>query len=209
MEDTEKTKYILSELQDRYKELKVAFIDECSMLLQNDPFFFSQRLKQIKGNQTLFGGSVVVLTGDTGQLPAVRGRVLWDRKLTRLATAIGGPKLYLEFKTVVTLTWNVRIQPDGVDATYYDDFLTRLRDSNCDKADYNRIWATCSKMFMGMLHGKEEVLLADPSVTELYATNWEVDERNAIRFRALQKPISKLQAINSCPQARTLTNSMV
>jgi hypothetical protein len=133
------------------------------------------------------------------------GRVLWGPKRTGSATANAGHKLYLEFNTVVTLTQNVRIRPDDLDATYYDDFLTRLRDGHCDEADYNRIWTTCSKICMGDAEWERRGF-TEPSVTELYATNWEVDESNAIRLTALQKPIAKLEAINSCPQARKLSS---
>jgi hypothetical protein len=145
------------------------------------------------------------------KVPLVRrrcilGRVLWERKPARSATtALGGHKLYFEFKTVVTLIRNERIRPDDVDATYYDEFLTRLRDGNCDEVDYNRIWTTCSKMCMGDAAWERRGFTGQ-SVTELYATNREVDDRNAIRLKALQKPIAKLQTNNSCPQARKLSS---
>ena len=38
--------------------------------------FLDQRLQQIMGDTKVFGGIIVVLIGDTGQLPAVLGRVM-------------------------------------------------------------------------------------------------------------------------------------
>jgi hypothetical protein len=70
----------LIRLQQKYRFTKVLFLDECSMLHKKQLYFMDQRLRQIKANDSPFGGIAIVLIGDTGQLPAVKGRVLWDNK---------------------------------------------------------------------------------------------------------------------------------
>ena len=54
-----------------------------------------------------------MLIGDTGQLPYVRGRVLWEQKL-KTKNDIYGLNMYREFKDVITLQDNKRTQ-DGDD----------------------------------------------------------------------------------------------
>ena len=71
---------ILGRLQEKFRDTRVIFIDECSMLHQKHLYFIDQRLRQIKCNDKIFGGIAVVLIGDTGQLPAVKGRVMWEEK---------------------------------------------------------------------------------------------------------------------------------
>ena len=129
---------ILRRLQDKYKYVRVIFVDECSMLHQKHLHFMDQRLQQIKCNNFIFGGIIVILIGDTGQLPAVLGRVMWEKK-PKTPFHIAGLNLYREFQTVVTLKENLRLEQDDLEATFYDACLTRLRDGKCTSDDYNQI----------------------------------------------------------------------
>jgi hypothetical protein len=98
-----------------------------------------KRLRQIKGNNAPFGGFIMVLIGDTGQLPAVLRRVLWDKTPTTNGHDLHGKFLYFNyFKTVIHLTENERVVNDP-EAIYYDQFLTRLQDGQCTIADYQTI----------------------------------------------------------------------
>ena len=78
------------------------------------------------------------MIGDTGQLPAVRGRVMWEGNLKHLFD-ITGFNLYKQFQTVITLKENVRSDNNDTEAAYYDEFLIRLRDGKCTIEDFNHI----------------------------------------------------------------------
>jgi hypothetical protein len=113
----------LIRLQQKYRFTKVLFLDECSMLHQKQLYFMDQRLRQIKANDSPFGGIAIVLIGDTGQLPAVKGRVLWDNKPSTSEIDTFGKNLYHLFTTVVNLEKNVWIDPNDDEAMYYDEFF--------------------------------------------------------------------------------------
>ena len=84
-----------------------------------------QRLQQIMCNNFAFGGVIIVLIGDTGQLPAVRSRVMWEVN-PKNPNDISRLHLYRQFLTVLTLTENVQIQQHDSEAAFYDAFLRRL-----------------------------------------------------------------------------------
>ena len=65
-------------LQDTFRNIELVIVDEFSMLRCKELFYMSERLKQAKGNNLIFGGLVVLLVGDPGQLPPVQGLCLWD-----------------------------------------------------------------------------------------------------------------------------------
>ena len=50
------------------------------MLKQVELYYLNERLKEIMGNNRLFGGLAILMVGDIGQLPLVQGKVLWDHK---------------------------------------------------------------------------------------------------------------------------------
>ena len=58
---------------------------------------------------------------------------------TKTPFDIAGLNLYREFQSVVTLKENLRLEQDDLEATFYDTFLTRLRDDKCTSDDYNQI----------------------------------------------------------------------
>ena len=70
---------VLMRLQKWYKHIHVIFVDECHMIHQIYLYFMDQRLRKIMKNDLVFGGVIVVLIGDNGQLPAVLGRVMWEQ----------------------------------------------------------------------------------------------------------------------------------
>ena len=58
----------LKRMQDKYKNARLVFIDECSMLQPADLHFVNLRLQEVVANSLPFGGLIVVLVGDFGQL---------------------------------------------------------------------------------------------------------------------------------------------
>ena len=96
-------------------------------------FFLSQRLKEIKNNNDIFGGLSIILVRDTAQLPLVKGKCLQDIKSDKNDRA--GYFLYLQFETVTILSKNERLDANDNDAIALNNFLLRLRDGNCTTED--------------------------------------------------------------------------
>ena len=61
-----------------YEDLKVIFLDEVSMLGTNLFTKMNFRLQEIMGNSFFMGGVSIVTTGDFGQLPPVKDRMIWE-----------------------------------------------------------------------------------------------------------------------------------
>eukprot|EP00978_Attheya_sp_CCMP212_P039456 scaffold205276_cov24-Attheya_sp.AAC.1 len=79
-------------------------------------------------SQEPFGGITIVLAGDPGQLPPVKGNAVWNKKASNKGHDADGYSLYQLFGNVVKLEKNVRIDPNDRDAVIFNDFQIRLRD---------------------------------------------------------------------------------
>ena len=139
---------------------------------------------------------------DTGQLPAVRGRVMWERN-PKHPFDIAGFNLYKQFQTVITLKENVRIDNNDTEAAYYDEFLIRLRDGKCTVEDFNNIWIKCSDHSLTPRAWQERSFCGE-NVTSLFATNEEVNVENKERLKKLSRPIVRIKATNSCKEAKRI-----
>ena len=67
-----------ADLRFMYEDLKVIFLDEVSMLGTNLFTKMNFRLQDIMGNSLFMGGVSIVTTGDFGQLPPVKDRMIWE-----------------------------------------------------------------------------------------------------------------------------------
>jgi hypothetical protein len=93
----------------------------------------------------------IVLAGDPGQLPPVKGKILWNPA----AGNVGARKhdfaefgLYQYFENVVKLVRNVRINPDDPDAVTFNDFQMRLWEMHNGREDNDTVQKTCSRHSM-------------------------------------------------------------
>ena len=80
-------------------------IDEVSMLQTKELWYTNLILQAVFGNEKLVGGIAVVLCGDTGQIPAVLGLSVWDKRNGRDDNDKQGQILNESyFKKVIQLT---------------------------------------------------------------------------------------------------------
>ena len=129
----------LRQLQEKWKNVKVVFVDEMTMLKPHDLQHIHLRLQEVKAcHQRIFGGIIVVLVGDTAQLPPVQGSALWTKVQSRMSdTEKNGLVLYqTNFTTVIELDENNRLQRSDPDAALFHGFLNRLADGKCTKEDW-------------------------------------------------------------------------
>ena len=155
---------------------KLVIIDKFLMLGQSDLHFIDCRLRQIKGNNYPFGGLVLILCGDPGQLPPVNALSLWDKHGKAGSSNFYGLLLYQQFDVVTKLTNNFRLDENDSDAVCYNSFLLRLHDGANTREDWEWIKKRCSKYLMSCADW--EKLNSDKDTVHLFSTNKEVAERN-------------------------------
>jgi ATP-dependent DNA helicase PIF1 len=197
----------LQDLQERWKHVRVLFLDEYSMFHQKHLHYLDLRLRQIMGNDSPFGGLIVVLVGDTAQLPPVKGVPLWSKKRTGVSSDnLAGLHLYFnEFTSVVELTENNRVDRSDPEAVEFIDFLDRLKDGNCTTQDWLRVKQSCSKDTMGAVEWNRRGF-NEPGVVHLFCTNKEVQEHNVGELQRLGNPIALITAENSSSKAKSLVS---
>ena len=129
----------LCKMQDGFKNLKLIFIDEYSMLNPAQLFYIDRRLREIKGKSNVhFGGVTVVLCGDPGQLPPVnQSYCLWEKNIKGIHDF--GCILFQLFDSIIQLDTNMRVNNDDPDSVFFYNFLLRLRDGNVTEEDWLRI----------------------------------------------------------------------
>jgi hypothetical protein len=94
-------------------------IDEFSMLRQKELHWVDLRLRQAKGNNEPFGGLTGVLSGDTAQLPPVKGNSLWARYAARSPDEFGNLKYVQYFDEDIELVEVERVDKNDKDAVTF------------------------------------------------------------------------------------------
>ena len=94
-----------SSLADLIRMAKLIVIDEASMLHKHLFEALNRSLQDLMGNQHIFGGKIVILSGDFRQcLPVIKGA----NRAATIASSLKGSFLWKHF-TVLQLTENMRI----------------------------------------------------------------------------------------------------
>ena len=184
---------LLGSFQQRMKNKKLIILDEFSMLRQYEIAYINRRLKEVMVNDKPFGGLTIVLAGDPGQLPPVKGNSLWSKARNGSANW-EGLCTYSLFTTVMRLTENMRLDRTDPEAVRYEEFLVRNRDGANTIDDWEYITRLCSEHSMPQ-HEWEDFKGDD--VIHLYSTNKEVAARNADCLKRLDSPIVKVNALHT------------
>jgi hypothetical protein len=144
-------------------------IDEFSMLRQKELHWVDLRLRQAKGNNEPFGGLTGVLSGDTAQLPPVKGNSLWARYAARSPDEFGNLKYVQYFDEDIELVEVERVDKNDKDAVTFLGFFNRLRDGDCDQGDWEYVCSQCSLDTMGVDEWKR-CGFDNPNLIHLYTT---------------------------------------
>ena len=156
-----------------FKGLKLVIIDEFSMIFQYHLFHIDQRLREICACDKSFGGVTVVLFGDPGQIPPVKGSSCWNEIFPNTVCGENDRKgymCYLQFQVVTKLIENCRVNRDRDSATFYHEFLQRMRTGDNTSEDWRRMNETCSKVRMRPGRWEEEGFTIDKA-TYLFTRN--------------------------------------
>ena len=202
----------LRTMQEKWKHVKVMFVDEMTMLKPQDLLHINLRLQEVKAcGDRIFGGIIVVLVGDTAQLPPVLGIPLWgkhqqgQRRPRMTAAEEQGINLYLQnFTTVIELTENNRLQQGDPDVAVFDGFLNRLADGKCTSEDW-LLAKERSHSTIGVVEWERRGFTS-PGVIHLYSTNKEVENHNLDELKKRNKPILRIAATNNCSRAQGLSS---
>ena len=198
---------ILLDLQKRFREVQVLFLDEYSMLPQKQLYYIDKRLKEIKANDRVFGGIVVVLIGDLAQLPPVQATPAYDQRMymngnKKDLDSQCGRKIWSDyFRTVIKLSENKRLDPTDPDAADFNRFLECLADGNVTENQYKQVIKICSRDTLGEQEWRERGF-NESSTTHLFTRNVDVRKKNYEEIQSLNQPILKVIAYNSSATAR-------
>ena len=198
----------LKEYQDKYKDINCLIIDEFSMLRAKELHFVNKRLKQIKHNDNDFGGMLVLLVGDPGQLPPVAGTSLWDDKASNSELDTYGCILFRSLVDVIHLDTNLRLDMSDSNAVYFDLFLKRLRNGKVTKDDFNIISRSCCCHRMGEEAFHEKGFNSN-DVTTIFATNDECNQANLKIMSTFNSPILRVRSINTGEVLNQNTSDMM
>ena len=205
----------LRRLQELHQNLDYIILDEYTMLKQREVFYLDQRARQVKPKQKdkLFGGLKILFVGDPGQLPAVKGLVLWNQKGSHDHDKRGFV-LYLQFKEVTRLIFNERLDKRDSDAREYSEILNRLHDGKNTKTDAALINKKCSRHVMTRAEWRRRGFTNDDTM-HLFTTNAASKRHNRIMINNMVSPIALVQAENkgngqnaSSENTQNLENSM-
>ena len=193
----------LRKYQTRLKYLKFLIIDEFSMLGQKALYFVSERLKQVMGNTTVFGGVCVVLIGDPGQLPPVNQSALWIENMTnKNSETRNGSILYKSFSECLFLKENNRLDENDPDSVKFDRILSNIRNGEITENDCEEIRNKCSRYSMGFDEFKKRGF-EDDGITHLFSTNEQADKLNDSQLLKLQQGVTKRKIVRICAENST------
>ena len=183
----------LSLLQSENKDLSFLFVDEYSMIGCRFLAAIEDRLKQIKGSKSHFGGLCIYFFGDVKQLIPVgdtplfadiSGRVTNDGLLER-------GKLLLQ---CIEKSFFLRECHRSKDKGYID-FLDRLSNGTCNESDLRDIRRRC----LSVIGRKEQALFKNSM--KLCGVNPVVDAHNIIALESLEMPVAIVKSQNNCKEA--------
>ena len=194
----------MRDFQTNYSDINILVIDEFSMLRAKELFYVSERLKQIKCNNNTYGGMLVLLVGDPGQLPPVLGRALWGNDRTSGYDQLGRI-LFTSMLHVFHLDRNLRLDPSDSDAVFFDGYLQRLRNGSSTHDDFIKVANTCCRHRMGENVFRQRGFLNN-DVSYIYTTNADCSRANAKRLLELNQPILRIRSINT-GDARSVKSS--
>jgi len=182
----------LQRVQEALKNTRFLFIDEMSMVGLKLLYAIDARLRQIfpHNSDEPFGGLIVVLFGDFGQLPPVMDTPLYalvtDPSKTMLQHA---SRLYRNcFPRVFELTQQMRQQGSTENDVLFQTALTNLRVGRVQVED----WAFLQTRVLTQLP-PQECADFDNALT-LFSTNEEVNERNIRKLEEVGTPIARIEA---------------
>lgn len=129
----------LQQLQTNVENVQYLIIDEYSFVGQSLLGWIDSRCRQVTGRtDTTFGGISVILVGDIAQLPPVGDNPLYH-SLPKTEKQMQSLLMYYEFKKVVKLTVNQRVQGHDIEQSNFRELLTRACYGDSTMSDWQSL----------------------------------------------------------------------
>ena len=192
----------LDRMQERFGDIEGVVIDEFSMLDAKSLYILDQRLRQAKSKNLPFGGIVVLLCGDTAQLPPVKGTPVWgptNNKST--AHEESGINLFNQFHTCTILTESNRLDPNDPEYEEFKTILQQLRDGTVTEDSWKYLTRHNTLAKLGDTAWNNRGFNSDDCI-HLYCTNKKVNQRNKYILQKSDHPIAKIDSLNMPPRAK-------
>lgn len=163
-----------SSLKKQIQKCKILAIDEISMLDIHTFEYVDAVLKQVRSNDEPFGGIQVIFIGDFFQLPPVEKNEEVERKYcfeSKLWEDLG-------LQTII-LTKNYRQNEEKLITA-----LANMRTNSLTKDDID------------LFKTRECANNSEENILHIFATNYEADNYNNIKFKSIDSPERRLYAID-------------
>jgi DNA replication protein DnaC len=184
------------QLQSEFRDVDVLIIDEYTMISLDLFHLIDLRCRLAKAKSDfVFGGMVIVLVGDPGQLPPVSGKVLWyDRNDGLSPSERLAQLLYRDIPFTILLQGSNRLVENEFKALL-EEFFRLLRTGDVTREIYERICHLTSQQYhitrLGSIEEYNNLFLGYNST--FYAnTNVEVLRHNLLMLKSTNKPICKI-----------------
>lgn len=129
----------LQQLQNNLENVEYMIIDEYSFVGQSLLGWIDSRCRQATGRVDIpFGGISVILVGDIAQLTPVGDKPLYHT-MPKSEKQIQGHLMYQQFKQVIGLTVNHRVNGDRISQSLFRDLLLRARNGESKAADWQTL----------------------------------------------------------------------
>ena len=190
----------LRELQGKFRLLEVLVLDEYSYLNQALLLAVDKHLRAAKACNEPFGGIIVVLAGDPGQIPCVSGKILWAPG--------AGKALYNNFFSLsVKLVESNRLDKTCPMHVDFERILNGLRSATLTEEDWKLLVDYCGeakiKERIGEAEFKEKFLGGE--ATHYFFDNKSRAELNVSQMCKSGRAILRLDAVNSPASAKGLS----
>ena len=181
--------------QEKLKGKKILVLDEVSMADSDLMGWWECILRQIFNPNQRFGGMIILLAGDHGQLPPICALPLYSdvkaRGNTETKKCFSGYMEYIQIRKVCFLEKVERVDAGEQKLT---DMLTAVRDGLVEDSDTDPTFQTLSSRFPMNLSAMDRAQFEDEKVVHLWYCKKPVQEYNAKKLQELDTPVARICA---------------
>ena len=180
----------LQQLQNNLENIEYMIIDEYSFVGQSLLGWIDSRCRQATGRADIpFGGVSVIIVGDIAQLTPVGDKPLYHT-MPKSEKQIQGLLMYQQFKQVIRLTVNHRVNGYKISQSLFRDLLLRARNGESTAADWQTLLTRTPQQIPNLAEFESVAV-------RLCYSKAKVAEINMERLNSLNCPVATVKARHS------------